>query len=230
MKWKRMICFFKPEQGISILTKWNYIHLLRPDGRKNASGLSNLIDIKDTYKCFWTFIEFREGIKVLDVGCGVGGQIIKLSYLGANCIGLDANKDYVRLINQVRDDFGLNVKGVYGDACNLPFQDEAFDVIMSYQFFEHVTDINQAMKEQMRVLRSGGRLVIEQANLLNPFVLLDLLVKYPRRTHWKYGGIKWLLCKGKVIKNYGGLGWDGKDEDVHTRLWWRMKMKQLSSS
>lgn len=61
----------------------------------------------------------------------------------------------------------LNVKGVYGDACDLPFENETFDVVMSYEFFEHVTDVNLAMKEQIRVLRSDGILVIAQANFLN---------------------------------------------------------------
>jgi ubiquinone/menaquinone biosynthesis C-methylase UbiE len=173
--------------------------------------------------------EFREGIKILDVGCGVGAGIIELSYLGANCVGLDAIKNRVRLINKVSDDFGLNVKGIYGDACNLPFKNGTFDVVMSFEFFEHVTDIDLAMKEQIRVLKRGGRLVIEQANFLNPFTLFDLLVKYPRRTGGEYGGIKWLFSKGKVIKNYCGLGYDGKDEDVHTRLWWKRKMKQYSN-
>lgn len=175
-------------------------------------------------------IGFKEGIKVLDVGCGVGLQVIELSNIGAHCIGVDAAEDAIKVINQIQVDFGLNVKGVYGDACNLPFDDGTFDVVMSYEFFEHVTDIDQALKEQIRVLRSGGRLVIEQQNFLNPLILLDLLVKYPRRTHGKYGGLKWLFTKSKVKENIYGTGWTGKDEDIHTRLWWRMKMKQYSSN
>ena len=171
-------------------------------------------------------IGFKKGIKVLDVGCGVGSYAIELSNIGAHCIGLDAAEDAIKVINQIQIDFGLNVKGVYGDACNLPFDDETFDVVMSYEFFEHVTDIDLAMKEQIRVLRSGGRLVIEQANFLNPFGLFDLLVKYPRRTKGEYGGMKWLFTKSKVRENIYGTGWTGKDEDIHTRLWWRMKMKQ----
>lgn len=173
-------------------------------------------------------VAFREGIKILDVGCGVGAEVIELSCLGANCVGLDADKDRIRLINQVRDDFGLNVTGVYGDACHLPFDDETFDVVMSFEFFEHVADLDAAMKEQIRVLRRGGRLIIEQGNLLNPFGLFDLLVKYPRRTHGKYGGIKWLFTKGKVRENIYGTGCAEKDEDIHTRSWWRKIMKQYS--
>lgn len=148
-----------------------------------------------------------------------------MAYLGANCTGLDAAKDAIRLINTVRDVYKLNVTGIYGDACNLPFDNVTFDVVMSEEFFEHVTDINLAMKEQIRVLKRGGRLVIEQTNFLNLFVLFDLLVKYPRRTHGNYGGIRWLFTKSKVKENIYGTGWTGKDEDIHTRLWWRIKMK-----
>jgi ubiquinone/menaquinone biosynthesis C-methylase UbiE len=188
-----------------------------PEGyRKDIEMLSDIIG-------------FEEGIKVLDVGCGVGLHVIELSNIGAHCIGLDAAEDAIKIINQIRNDFGINVKGVYGDACNLPFDDETFDVVMSQEFFEHVTDIDQAMKEQIRVLRDGGRLIIEQANLLNPFTLYNLLIKYPIRTKGDHGGIKWLLTKSKIRENLYGTGWTGKDEDVHTRLWWRMKMKQYSN-
>lgn len=148
--------------------------------------------------------------------------------MGAQCIGLDAAEDAIKVINQIRNDYGMHVKGVCGDACDLPFDDGVFDVVMSQEFFEHVTDIDLAMNEQIRVLRSGGRLVIEQANLLNPFTLFDLLVKYPRRTNGEHGGIKWLFTKSKVRENIYGTGWTGKDEDIHTRLWWRMKMKQYT--
>jgi len=172
---------------------------------------------------------FSEGIRILDVGCGVGAEIVELSWLGADCVGLDADEDRIRLINQLGDEFGLNVMGVCDDACQLPFDDETFDVVMSFEFFEHVADLDAAMKEQIRVLRRGGRLIIEQANLLNPLTLFDLVVKYPRRTHGKHGGVKWLFRRGRVVDNLYGTGYAQKDEDVHTRLWWRRKMKQYSS-
>ena len=203
--------------------------LIKTRWKQKCEAASKPVRYKGHVKALLDIIRFKEGIKVLDVGCGVGGEVIELANLGGDCIGLDAAKDAVRLINQVRDDFELKVKGFYGDACNLPFDDESFDVVMSWEFFEHVADFDQAMKEQIRVLRKGGRLVIENSNLLNPFVLLDLLIKYPRRTQGKHGGIKWFFTKGKVRKNIYGTGWTGRDEDVHTRLWWRRKLKQYLS-
>jgi len=202
-----------------IKTKWQ----AKCKTASNANGykkhIQTLVDI----------IGFKKGAKILDVGCGVGAEVIELANLGGDCTGLDGAKDVVRLINKVRDDFGLRVRGVYGDACNMPLDDESFDIVMSWDFFEHVADFNQAMKEQIRVLKKGGRLIIPNANLLSPFTLFDLLIKYPIRTRGQYGGIKWLFTKGKVRENIYGTGWTGKDEDIHTRLWWKRKMKQYSS-
>lgn len=90
-----------------------------PEGyRKDIEMLSDIIG-------------FKEGIKVLDVGCGVGRHVIELSNIGAHCIGLDAAEDAIKVVEQIRNDFGLNMKRVYGDACDLPFDDETFDVVMS---------------------------------------------------------------------------------------------------
>ncbi|MFC1807519.1 class I SAM-dependent methyltransferase [Candidatus Omnitrophota bacterium] len=183
---------------------------------------------KEEIQLFSDIMGFREGIKILDVGCGIGAEAIELSYLGADCTGLDAAEDAIRVVNQVRNDFKLNMRGVYGDACHLPFDDETFDVVMSREFFEHVADFDLAMKEQVRVLKRDGRLIIEQANFLNPLTLISLLIRYPIRSRGKFGGVKWLLTKSKVRENIYGTGWSGKDEDVHTRLWWRVKMRQYS--
>ena len=174
-------------------------------------------------------VGFREGIKILEIGCGIGAEVIELSYLGADCVGLDLDKDCINLINQVRDDLGLKVTGIYSDACNLPFDDETFDVVMSFTFFEHVVDTDAALREQIRVLRKGGRLIIHQANIFNLITLFGLLVKYPCRTGCKYGGIRWLFTKGKVRENLYESGYAQKDEDIHSRLWWRRKMRKYLS-
>ena len=173
--------------------------------------------------------EFREGIKILDVGCGIAAELLELSQLGADCVGLDINEDYLRLVNEVKRKFKLkNLNIIYGDSCKLPFDDDTFDVVMSFEFFEHVSDVDLAMKEQLRVLKPGGRLIIEQANLLDPFLLFNLLIKSPFGKRKFFGGIKWLFTKGRLIENYGGMGWAGKDEDVHSRLWWKRKLKQYT--
>ena len=131
---------------------------------------------------FSSLLGFKKGLKILDVGCGTAPKLIELSYLGASCTGLDLEDNATRLISAVSNQFALDINVIKGNACLLPFSNETFDVVMSSQFFEHVTDIDLALKEQIRVLKVGGRLFIEQGNFSSPLVLFDLLVKYPIRT------------------------------------------------
>jgi SAM-dependent methyltransferase len=52
---------------------------------------------------------------------------------------------------------------VQGDALNLPFADNTFDLIQSQAVLEHVTDPQRAVDEMVRVVRPGGHLYIEVA-------------------------------------------------------------------
>ncbi len=45
------------------------------------------------------------------------------------------------------------------DACNLSFENECFDIIISNDVFEHVSDIHEAIKETYRVLKRNGTLI-----------------------------------------------------------------------
>jgi len=49
--------------------------------------------------------------------------------------------------------FSLNFKGFHCDACKLPFKDGSFDAVMSFEFFEHVANTDQAIAEQLRLLK-----------------------------------------------------------------------------
>ena len=70
------------------------------------------------------------------------------------------------------------------DALNLPFEEAAFDAIVSGFLMRNVGDIQQALKEQYRALKPGGRIVIldttkPKRNLLSPFIWLHMHVVIP---------------------------------------------------
>lgn len=65
------------------------------------------------------------------------------------------------------------------DALKLPFNDFTFDAVVSGFLMRNVIDLNQALKEQYRVLKKGGRVVIldttrPKKNILSPFIWLHL--------------------------------------------------------
>jgi demethylmenaquinone methyltransferase / 2-methoxy-6-polyprenyl-1,4-benzoquinol methylase len=70
------------------------------------------------------------------------------------------------------------------DALYLPFRDQVFDAVVSGYLVRNVTDIGQTLREQMRILKPGGHIVILDSspppqNLLRPFILFYLKYMIP---------------------------------------------------
>jgi len=99
------------------------------------------------------------GRSALDVGCGEGRFCRTLSDRGINTVGLDPAPT---LIEEARR---RHPGGDYriGSAEELPFQDESFDLVISYLSLIDIPDVKAALQEMTRVLRPGGHLLI--ANL-----------------------------------------------------------------
>lgn len=168
---------------------------------------------------------FREhaggGARVLDVACGTGFSILELAARGYRTSGVDVDPALCQLVAAAARSFDIPASASAGDACRLPYADSSFDVVMSRSFFEHVYDRDLALGEQLRVLRPGGLLFLNDGNLQNPRLLFDLLVSYPLRTRGRHGGLVWLLTKRRVWKDLYGYLPLGRDEDVKTPRWWR---------
>jgi demethylmenaquinone methyltransferase/2-methoxy-6-polyprenyl-1,4-benzoquinol methylase len=79
---------------------------------------------------------------------------------------------------------GERVKWVGADAIQLPFAGNSFDAVTSGYLMRNVIDIPQALREQLRVLKPGGRIVILDTtppprNLLRPFILIHMRYVIP---------------------------------------------------
>ncbi|HXG84121.1 MAG TPA: class I SAM-dependent methyltransferase [Pyrinomonadaceae bacterium] len=91
--------------------------------------------------------------KILDVGCGTGGNLEMLAKFGA-AEGVDVSDDALEFCNSK----GLTVhKGL---AESLPFPDESFDVVTALDVVEHLDDDVAGLKEMNRVLKTGGKTLI----------------------------------------------------------------------
>lgn len=103
-----------------------------------------------------------EGVSVLDVGCGAGGNFFQLLRLGVcpdKLSGIDIlqeNIEHARLLFP-------QVKLVCADAGSMPFEDEKFDLVSEFTMFATLPDETLAAKiafEMLRVCRSGGYLLL----------------------------------------------------------------------
>lgn len=116
----------------------------------------------------------KSGEEVLDVACGTGPLSEAFLAAGASrVIGLDytqgmldiARRKAMRLPDQHRLEY------VHGDAMELPFSEQSFDVVSIAFGIRNVADPEKAFAEFARVLRPGGRLVVlEFAEPGNPLV------------------------------------------------------------
>jgi len=96
------------------------------------------------------------GKRLLEVGCGMGTDLLQFARGGAFCTGVDLTP---RSIEIARHRFALyNEQGVFmiADAERLPFANESFDVVYSNGVLHHTPDTAGAVRELHRVLKQGG--------------------------------------------------------------------------
>jgi SAM-dependent methyltransferase len=101
--------------------------------------------------------------RVLDVGCGVGGTSRCLAReFGCRVTGIDLTDEYCRAAAMLTARIGLAHLADYrqGDATDLPFDDEEFDVVWSEHAAMNIPDKARLYKEMHRVLKPGGTLAI----------------------------------------------------------------------
>ena len=183
--------------------------------------LKNLEAYKQQIDADVELLQIHGHNKILDVGCAFGFTLMELSRMGFDCHGIEITPEFADIARSVSDHFNLKANITNGDACHLPYRDCTFDAVMSTEFFSHVSEPEQTLNEQIRVLKKGGRLLIRDGNILCPVILYDLLFAWTLRTRGRYGGLKWVTTRQKVIHNYDNRGFDGKAEDVKSLYWWR---------
>jgi SAM-dependent methyltransferase len=96
------------------------------------------------------------GKRLLEVGCGMGTDLLQFARGGANVTGVDLTP---RSVETSRHHLKLYDQTGYfaiSDAENLPFADESFDAIYSNGVLHHTPDTGRAVREVHRVLRPGG--------------------------------------------------------------------------
>ncbi len=71
------------------------------------------------------------------------------------------------------------------DGKKYPFKDEYFDAIFTRVTFEHIPDINFALKEMLRVVKKGGFILFNMAWWVRPWVSKGLGVRPYRELNWK---------------------------------------------
>ncbi len=108
--------------------------------------------------------------KILDLACGIGRHSIEFAKKTYEVTGLDFSKSYLLTAKELAADAKLKIKFVKGDMKKLRqyFQSEQFDLVVSlynsFGYFKSRRDDLRMVQEVCRVLKPGGKFVLNTLN------------------------------------------------------------------
>lgn len=98
----------------------------------------------------------KEGQRILDIGSGRGWFSLYAASQGAVVTALDLSQENLQRIRSL--DPSINT--VFGDACNIPFPEHKYDLIVALEVLEHIPEPDLALKSIRQVLKPDGILLI----------------------------------------------------------------------
>jgi ubiquinone/menaquinone biosynthesis C-methylase UbiE len=139
----------------------------------------------------------------LEIGAGTGYFSLNLLQTGMieNATATDISPGMVRALEENAKRLGLKVRTVATDAEQLPFDDEAFDLVFGHAILHHIPDLARGFGEFRRVLRPGGTLVF----CGEPSRYGDLLAAMPKRAALAAAPV-WRRLIGAAKRDYKAEG------------------------
>lgn len=111
------------------------------------------------------------GLQTLEVGCGLGTDLIRFVHSGARAFAIDFSSYSLELAQKNLKVHNLSASLVVADAESLPYRDHSFDFVYSWGCLHHTADPEKAIHEIYRVLKPAGKFLIM---LYHKFSLVSL--------------------------------------------------------
>lgn len=135
-----------------------------PEGEVGIQMLHRMNEVHTPVRAMvYRHADWKSGMRILDVGCGGGAAIAEMLTLSENSRidGVDHSEVSVEETKALnRAHLGRRVTVVQGDVGHLPFPDHCYDLVTAMETVYFWPDVNCALKEVMRVLKPGGKLLI----------------------------------------------------------------------
>src|SRR5918911_1556855 len=148
--------------------------------REHALGTREFFDAIERYRYSeyapWMprlmgFEKFPDA-RLLEIGCGMGTDLLQFSRGGARCSGIDLTPRSIEITRHRFRLYGADGAFMISDGEHLPFRDESFDVVYSNGVLHHTPDTEGAIREVYRVLKPGGtaKVMLYHRNSLNYWI------------------------------------------------------------
>ncbi len=142
-------------------------------------------------------LPYLQNKNVLDLGCFVGGRTVALfeRYKISHICGIDINQVFIDAAEQFAISKNVNAEFRKGFGENLPYKNDQFDAIITFDVFEHVQNLEATMEECYRVLKKGGKLLVIFPTYYQPKEHhLGLVTRLP--------GLQYLFSGKTLVRSY----------------------------
>jgi D-alanine-D-alanine ligase len=135
--------------------------------------------------------------RILDLCCGQGRHTIELARRGYRHLqGLDQSTYLIERAREAATRCEVDIPFHLGDARTLPFEDDAFDVVLllgnSFGYFDATADDHAVLDEVRRVVKSGGRVLLDITDG-------DYTRKHFDRRSWEWADDQHLVCREREL-------------------------------
>jgi 2-polyprenyl-3-methyl-5-hydroxy-6-metoxy-1,4-benzoquinol methylase len=120
-----------------------------------------------------------KGERLLEVGCGLGIDLVRFARHGAVVTGIDLAEESIRLARQHFALNGLDAELRTMDGEHLQFHDAQFDVVYAHGVLQYTSDARRMVDEIHRVLKPGGEAILMVYNRYSWLNLLGYLFGVP---------------------------------------------------
>lgn len=203
------------ENGMSLMQRW---HQAYPDSAQFVGGPGDTARARfmsrNEFSNTLSNIEFldrtgslRPGVRVLEIGSGRGTMLQFLISQGYEARGVEHDPDQ---IEKCRERYGdLPVERT--ESADLPFPDASFDVVLSFDVFEHIPDSDHHLREVQRVLRDGGEYLLQTPNKWTNSVFET--IRWRSLTSWRAGHCS-LHSHAQLIRRFRRHGLEPEFFDI----------------
>ena len=162
----------------------------------------------------WAEFEYHPGEEVLEIGVGIGTDLVEYAKGGAIVSGVDLGPDQIMLTKLNLDLHQLPYKEMKeGNIENLPFPDNSFDLVLCVGVVHHTPNSQKAVDEIYRVLKPDGQaMVLVYARGWKHYIK-SCLIHGLLLGKWMKHGFNWKKVYSEVSEVHGSA----PKTDIYTR-------------
>lgn len=156
-------------------------------------------------------IDIKKDMKVLDVGCGVGGPAREIAkFTGAYITGINLNEYQVERATRyaAKEKLDNQVQFVQGDFMKLPFEDDTFDAVYAIEATVHAPSLQDVYTEIFRVLKPGGKFGVYEWVMTDTYDNDNLHHREARLGIEQGNGIANMVKASEALRSIEAAGFD----------------------